>query len=60
MPMIKSPDYAAEKIFKGLIKSNSFEIHFPKSFTFLMKIIKYMPNFIYFKISKLGMKLIGR
>ncbi len=38
MPMIKSPDYAAEKIFKGLIKSNSFEIHFPKSFTFLMKI----------------------
>ena len=60
MPMLKSVDFAAEKIFKGLTKSNSFEIHFPKMFTIIMKIVKYLPNFIYFKISKYGMKFIGR
>ena len=60
MPMLKSVDFAAEKIFKGLTKSNSFEIHFPKTFTIIMKIVKYLPNFIYFKISKYGMKFIGR
>ena len=60
MPMLKSVDFAAEEIFKGLTKSSSFEIHFPKTFTIIMKIVKYMPNFIYFKISKFGMKFIGR
>jgi len=60
MPMLKSVDFAAEKIFKGLTKSNSFEIHFPKTFTIIMKIVKYLPSSIYFKISKYGMKFIGR
>ena len=46
MPMIKSPEYAAEKIFLGLTKKNSFEIHFPKSFTFGMKLLKIMPNWL--------------
>ena len=39
MPMIKSPEYAAEKIFIGLTKRNSFEIHFPKSFTIFLKLL---------------------
>ena len=30
MPFLKTPEYAAEKIYNGLVKSNSFEIHFPK------------------------------
>jgi len=60
MPMIKSPEFAAEEIFKGLTKSNSFEIHFPKLFTFIMKILKVMPNWLYLKIVKKGMSLIGR
>jgi short-subunit dehydrogenase len=59
MPMIKSPEFAANEIFKGLTKSNAFEIHFPKSFTFIMKILKVMPNWLYFKILKKGMKLIN-
>jgi short-subunit dehydrogenase len=59
MPMLKSVDFAAEEIFKGLTKSNSFEIHFPKTFTIIMKIVKCLPDFIYFKISKFGMKYIG-
>ena len=60
MPMIASAEFAAEEMFKGLIKSNSFEIHFPKQFTFIMKILKVMPNWLYLKIVKKGMSLIGR
>jgi len=60
MPMIKSPEYAANQMFKGLTQSNAFEIHFPKSFTFIMKILKIMPNWLYLKLVKKGMKLAGR
>ena len=58
MPMIESPEFAAEEMFKGLTKSKSFEIHFPKKFTFIMKILKIMPNWLYLKLIKKGMKLI--
>ena len=58
MPMIVSAEFAAEEMFKGLTKSNSFEIHFPKKFTFIMKILKIMPNWLYLKLIKKGMKLI--
>ena len=50
MPMIKSPEYAAEKIFNGLAKKNVFEIHFPIIFTIMMKLLKIMPNWLYFFI----------
>ena len=52
MPMIKSPEFAAEQIYIGLTRSNAFEIHFPKQFTFIMKILKIMPNWLYFLILK--------
>jgi len=58
MPMIKTPEYAADKMFIGLTKKNSFEIHFPKSFTFFMKILRILPNSIYFKFLEKGMKKI--
>ena len=58
MPMIKSPEFAADEMFKGLTQSNAFEIHFPKKFTFIMKILKIMPNWLYLKLIKKGMKLI--
>jgi len=58
MPMIESVEFAAEEMFKGLTKSKSFEIHFPKKFTFIMKILKIMPNWLYLKLIKKGMKLI--
>ena len=58
MPMIVSAEFAAEEMFKGLTKSNSFENHFPKKFTFIMKILKIMPNWLYLKLIKKGMKLI--
>ncbi len=56
MPMIKSPEFAAEKMFIGLTKKNSFEIHFPIAFTFFMKLLKIMPNWLYFFLLKKGMK----
>jgi len=59
MPMIKSPEFAAEQIYIGLLKKKGFEIHFPKSFTFLMKILKILPNNIYFKLVGKGMKKIN-
>jgi len=58
MPMIKSAEFAAEKIFIGLTKKNSFEIHFPIAFTMLMKLLKIMPNWLYFLLVKKGMRTI--
>ena len=58
MPMIKTPEFAAEEIYNGLVKKNAFEIHFPKSFTFIMKILQILPNWAYFKLVEKGMKKI--
>ena len=58
MPMIKSPEFAAEKMFIGLTKKNAFEIHFPIAFTMIMKLLKIMPNWLYFLLVKKGMKTI--
>ena len=56
MPMIKSPEYAAEKIFIGLTKKNAFEIHFPKAFTIIVKLLKIMPNWLFFWLIGKGVK----
>ena len=56
MPMIKSPEYAAEKIFIGLTKKNTFEIHFPKTFTIIVKLLKIMPNWLFFWLVGKGVK----
>ena len=58
MPMFKTPEFAAEEIYNGLVKKNAFEIHFPKSFTIVMKILRILPNWIYFKLVEKGMKKI--
>ena len=60
MPMIKSPEYAADKIYLGLLKKNGFEIHFPKAFTFLIKIIQILPNWLYFGAINFGNKFMKR
>ena len=48
MPFLKTSEYAAEKIYDGLVNKNSFEIHFPKSLTTILKILSFLPNKIYF------------
>ena len=59
MPMIKSPEFAANEIYNGLINSNSFEIHFPKAFTFMMKILQLLPHRLYFWLTEKMMKKIN-
>ena len=59
MPMIKSPEFAADQIYNGLIKKSGFEIHFPKVFTFFMKFLRILPNIFYFKFLEKGMKKIN-
>ena len=54
MPFLKTVDYAAEKIFEGLTKTNQFEIHFPKQLTLILKFLKILPNSWYLSlVSKL-------
>lgn len=50
MPMAIQPAQAAEAIANGLL-SNSFEIHFPKKFTYIMKLIQVLPAWLYFKLA---------
>jgi len=47
MPFIKTPEFAANKIYDGLIKSNSFEVHFPKQLTLFLKFLRILPYKIY-------------
>ena len=48
MPFLKTPEYAADKIYDGLINKNDFELHFPKALTLLLKILSLLPSKIYF------------
>jgi short-subunit dehydrogenase len=48
MPFLKTPEYAADKIYDGLVNKNVFEIHFPKSLTLMLKILSFLPSKIYF------------
>ena len=50
MPFLKTTEYAAEKIYDGLISKNVFEIHFPKSLTLILKILSLLPSKIYFSL----------
>ena len=56
MPFIKSPEFAAKKMFNGLTKSNTFEIHFPKALTILLKIFRILPYKIYLFLIDKGVK----
>ncbi|MDX2082399.1 MAG: SDR family NAD(P)-dependent oxidoreductase [Rickettsiales bacterium] len=51
MPFIISSELAAKKILKGL-EAKKFEIHFPKKFTFLLKILRLLPYSIFFFLTK--------
>ena len=50
MPFLKTTEYAADKIYSGLVNTNAFEIHFPKQLTIVLKILKILPNWLYLKL----------
>ncbi len=53
MPFIKTPEFAAKKIFSGLTRSKAFEIHFPIELTMLLKLLRILPYRLYlFLINK--------
>lgn len=52
MPMMITPEKAATFIADGLLRNN-FEIHFPKKFTFFLKLIQLLPYFLSTKIVSL-------
>jgi short-subunit dehydrogenase len=56
MPFIKSPEFAAEKMFDGLTKSKAFEIHFPKALTISLKFLRILPYRIYLFLIDKGVK----
>ena len=56
MPFIKSPEFAAKKMFNGLTKGKSFEIHFPKALTILLKFLRIIPYKIYLFLIDKGIK----
>jgi len=58
MPMIKTPEFAADEIYKGLVIKKGFEIHFPKVFTYFLKFLQMLPSSLYFKLVAKGMKKI--
>ncbi|MDB5491638.1 MAG: short chain dehydrogenase family protein [Micavibrio sp.] len=49
MPMMIEPEAAAAAIADGLL-NKSFEIHFPKRFTWLLKIARFIPDRLYFSL----------
>ncbi|MGN7437503.1 MAG: SDR family NAD(P)-dependent oxidoreductase [Alcanivorax sp.] len=51
MPMIIEPEQAARVIAKEM-QSRKFEIHFPKKFTFIMKMIHLLPAPLYFALMR--------
>ena len=52
MPFLKTSEFAADKIFDGLINKKQFEIHFPKELTLTLKFFKLLPSKIYFYLVK--------
>ena len=52
MPFLKTPEFAADKIYDGLVNKKSFEIHFPKELTLTLKFFSILPFKLYFYLVK--------
>lgn len=51
MPMMIEPDVAARAIADGL-QRRAFEIHFPRKFSYIMKILRLAPHRLFFQIAE--------
>tara|TARA_X000000368_G_scaffold175361_1_gene138282 strand:- start:784 stop:1548 length:765 start_codon:yes stop_codon:yes gene_type:complete len=52
MPFLKSAEFAAEKIYNGLVHKKKFEIFFPFLIVFFVKILRIIPYKLYFYLWK--------
>jgi len=57
MPFLKTPEFAADKIYNGLVNGSGFEIDFPKELTLILKLLKILPNRLYLYLIKKLTKL---
>ena len=56
MPMIIPVEKAADIMYKKIIFSKKFEINCPWLFCFIMKILRVLPNSVYFSLTQLLLK----
>ncbi len=49
MPALMSPDAAAEAMLAGFARGD-FEIHFPRRFTLVLKLLRFLPRRFYFAL----------
>ena len=56
MPHLITPEEAADEIIKGF-RRGEFEIHFPKAFTRMLKLLRHLPYSLYFLAIKRSTKL---
>ena len=56
MPAIITPEVAADEIIKGF-ENGEFEIHFPKRFSRMLKVLQQLPYALYFAAIRKGVKL---
>ncbi len=57
MPFLKTAEFAADKIYNGLVNQSNFEIDFPKELTLILKFLKILPNRLYLYLIKKLTKL---
>jgi len=57
MPFLKTSEFAADKIYNGLVNGSNFEIDFPKELTLILKLLKILPNRLYLYLIKKLTKL---
>lgn len=50
MPFLMKAEDAAESLWRGLVQRKDFEIVFPRSFAYIMKIVRLLPYRIYFPL----------
>ena len=53
MPALQTPQQAAEAVLRGWA-SGAFEIHFPKRFTVAMKLLRLLPDGLFFALMRRG------
>ena len=51
MPALTTPEHAAQAILRGW-ERGAFEIHFPKRFTFWMKLLRLLPYPVFFPVTR--------
>lgn len=52
MPMIITPEAAAEAIYADINNPKRFEIHFPRRFSTIMKLLRLLPYRVFFNVAR--------